>query len=584
MGTQPRTNAIIIEEVALPRLMSGLVAAVVLGAALGPAWGVGWYVPYVATSLALISAARAERRKGVPTLQLLIAGLTLGVVSVSLSLALWSGGEGSQKAFALVWLVIGATMVLHSNYDQPKRLLQHLAPHLIGVALLASDMGGLLANWSWPHGLAAIGAIFMMTFFLVASAGVLRGARTKLLAAQAQAEAGERAAEQASAAKSAFLANMSHEIRTPLNGVLGMVQAIAAGKLSRVQRERLGVVRQSGETLLTILNDILDLAKIEAGKLDLEEVEFDLQRTAIGAYSPFTAIAEAKGVALVVDLEAAQGHYRGDPTRLRQILSNFVSNALKFTASGEIRVTGTYSVGVLELSVEDTGIGIAPEGLERLFQKFDQLGASTGRRYGGTGLGLSICQHLAGLMNGEIVVESELGRGSRFLVRLPLPRVGDAVEAATAPAPTEAQAAPSRPLRVLAADDNAVNQLVLRTLLQQFGIDAAVVEDGEAAVAAWESEDWDLILMDVQMPRMDGLEATGVIREKERAAGAPRTPILALTADAMAHQIASYREAGLDGFVAKPIEAGDLIAEICRLTAGGEATPTDVVADASEAA
>jgi signal transduction histidine kinase/CheY-like chemotaxis protein len=390
----------------------------------------------------------------------------------------------------------------------------------------------------------------------------LRGA-TRLRAAQARAEA-------ASAAKSTFLATMSHEIRTPLNGVLGMAQAMAADGLPDHQRERLGVIRQSGEALLTILNDVLDLSKIEAGKLELELVEFDLADIARGAHSTFTALASSKGLAFSLDLGAASGRYLGDPARLRQILYNLVSNALKFTEAGEVRVSARYAEGALSIAVSDTGIGIAPENRAKLFTKFDQLDSSTTRRFGGTGLGLAICHELAQLMGGAIGVESKLGGGSCFTLELPLPRLGDGRTGVQDEAVAEDHEAVS--LRVLAAEDNPVNQLVLKTLLHQMGVEVVVVENGQMVVEAWETGVWDVILMDIQMPVMDGVTATTVIRQKEQAAGRPRTRIVALSANAMAHQVSEYVAAGMDGHVAKPIEAAALYNALC---AAAEALDAD---------
>ncbi len=371
-------------------------------------------------------------------------------------------------------------------------------------------------------------------------------------------------ADEANAAKSAFLATMSHEIRTPLNGVLGMAQAMAAGELSDEQRGRLDVVRQSGEALLTILNDILDLSKIEAGKLELETLDFDLGEVVRSVHAPFSAIADDKGVALRLDIEPATGLYRGDPTRLRQILYNLTSNALKFTAAGEVALTARLEPQGLELRVADTGIGIAADRLAALFESFTQADAATSRKFGGTGLGLSICRRLAELMGGTIRAESVLGEGATFIVTLPLPRIGEAAAEAPPPeSPAEPQALGA--LRVLAAEDNAVNRLVLRTLLEQIGIEPEVVDDGVKAVAAWEGQSWDLILMDVQMPEMDGPSATRAIREREAATGRPRTPIIALTANAMSHQIAEYLAAGMDGHVSKPIEAARLFEAIAAV-------------------
>jgi len=391
----------------------------------------------------------------------------------------------------------------------------------------------------------------------IRSARALEAARNRLTEAKDQAEA-------ASRAKSDFLAIMSHEIRTPLNGVLGMTQAMAFHDLSDAQRERLDVVRQSGEALSAIVNDVLDLSKIEAGKLALESIAFDLGAVMRDAGAAYGALAAGRGLDFQLSVDSAEGLYLGDPTRVRQILFNLISNALKFTEAGAITVSARrLSVGVM-LEVADTGVGIAPDALPDLFLKFTQADVSTTRRYGGSGLGLSICRQLAEMMGGSIRVESREGEGSRFIVTLALPRVGDAAPAAAAaPAPAEAPR-PDRPLRILAAEDNAVNRLVLKTLLEQVGLEAVTVENGALALAAWESEPWDLILMDVQMPVMDGPDAARAIRAVEAREGRPRTPILALTANAMAHQIQSYLAAGMDGHVAKPIEALALFAAIAQ--------------------
>jgi signal transduction histidine kinase/CheY-like chemotaxis protein len=360
----------------------------------------------------------------------------------------------------------------------------------------------------------------------------------------------------ASQAKSSFLATMSHEIRTPLNGVLGMAQAMAGDELSGVQRGRLNVVRQSGESLLTILNDILDLSKIEAGKLELEAVEFDLAGVVQGACDTFEAIAGYKGIGFGLDMApAAVGAYRGDPTRLRQVLCNLISNALKFTEAGEVRVAVDWADGRLHMTVRDTGIGMTPQQTRNLFQKFVQADTSTNRRFGGTGLGLAICGELVKRMDGEISIESEPGRGSTFTVALGLERVAGRpiVDAA-------ADASVPVGLRVLAADDNAVNRLVVQTLLAQVGVETVLVDNGLAALEAWETGEWNLILMDIHMPVMDGVEAAAAIRRREAQAGRARTPIIALTADAMSHQVDAYLAQGFDGHVSKPIEVGQLLA------------------------
>jgi PAS domain S-box-containing protein len=391
--------------------------------------------------------------------------------------------------------------------------------------------------------------------------GALQNITRRKVGEQALVKAKEDA-ESATRAKSAFLATMSHEIRTPLNGVLGMAQAMAADELSEDQRARLDVVRQSGESLLAILNDVLDLSKIEAGKLELEQADFDVADLASAAHGTFAAIAQAKGLGFSLKVSpAARGVYRGDPMRVRQILNNLVSNALKFTDDGLVRVMVGRRGGALVLAVEDTGIGLSEDQLATLFRKFEQADASTTRRFGGTGLGLAICRDLAERMGGRIAAASRPGEGSVFRVELPLPWLGRKTAPAQDPKARRrpgAVARAARPLRVLAAEDNGMNQLVLKTLLAQVGIDPEIVPDGRAAVAAWEREPWDVILMDIQMPEMDGPTAAQIIRRREASERRGRTPIIALTANAMDHQVAEYRQAGMDGFVAKPIEAGRL--------------------------
>ena len=370
-------------------------------------------------------------------------------------------------------------------------------------------------------------------------------------------------ANAASNAKSAFLATMSHEIRTPLNGVLGMAQAMTRDELTPIQRERLGVVRQAGETLLALLNDLLDLSRIEAGKLELEDGVIDLDQMLRGVQATFTTLASEKDVSLRVELaEAARGAWAGDPTRVRQILYNLVSNAVKFTAAGEVTVTVTFEAPDLIFEVSDTGPGIPADRLGALFQKFVQADASTTRRYGGSGLGLSICRQLSQMMGGGVEARSTVGVGSVFTVRLPLAR-------STAPLTLAANGAEpmseldvgrdAATVRILAAEDNPMNQLVLKTLLAQVGVMVECVGDGRAAIEAWAGGDWDAILMDVQMPVMGGPEAAREIRAREAREHRRRTPIIALTANAMEHHRAEYIAAGMDALVPKPLEMERLL-------------------------
>ncbi|QUD86617.1 ATP-binding protein [Phenylobacterium montanum] len=373
------------------------------------------------------------------------------------------------------------------------------------------------------------------------------------------------AAQAANVLKSQFLANMSHEIRTPLNGVLAMAEIMALGDLAPNQRERVAVIRRSGEDLLAILNDILDLSKIEAGRMEIEDGEVSAEMLETKTIQAFAEVAAAKkNLKFKIEVKpAARGVRRGDPGRVQQILSCLVSNAIKFTGEGEVRVLiDGYGPGGgegLRLTVADSGIGIAPEQMPLLFQKFSQADSSNTRRFGGTGLGLAISRELARLMHGTIEVDSEQGKGSTFTVTLPLTRV------AAAPADTADLAAGKRAMRVLAAEDIPTNQLVLKTILQSFGVELEMVENGQLAVEAWRQHSFDLILMDIQMPVMDGIAATQAIRAEELAAGRPRTPIIAVSANALPHHAKTYLENGMDAHVGKPIELAKLQEAIERV-------------------
>ena len=401
----------------------------------------------------------------------------------------------------------------------------------------------------------------------------VKGTERRLRETNARLKRARDDANAASEAKSNFLATMSHEIRTPLNGVLGMAQAMARDALSPVQHERLGVIRQAGETLLALLNDLLDLSRIEAGRLDLEDGVIDLDQVIGGLQATFTTLATEKDVNLSVELAPeAQGCWRGDPTRVRQILYNLVSNAVKFTARGSVAVKVWRETPNLVFEVTDTGPGIPADRLSALFEKFVQADPSTTRRYGGSGLGLSICRQLAGLMGGQVLARSTLEVGSVFTVRLPLERT--ASESA-GPVREERLEAPTQhktsPLRILAAEDNPMNRLVLKTLLAQVGLEVECVADGAEAIAAWAQQDWDAILMDVQMPVMDGPTATREIRAQEAVTGRSRTPIIALTANAMAHHQVEYLGAGMDVLVPKPLELERLLVAIQTVLDDGAA-------------
>lgn len=362
---------------------------------------------------------------------------------------------------------------------------------------------------------------------------------------------------QASQARASFLANVSHEVRTPLNGVLGMAQLLLATRLTPEQREYVETLESSAGSLVALIDDVLDVSKIEAGKLDLEEVDFDLVALVEESLRGYRVAARARGLSFGVHVdEALPRRLRGDPLRLRQMLSNLVSNALKFTTEGGVSVDvarmRTADPGFeVRFEISDTGVGIAPESLPRLFQPFSQADVSTTRHYGGTGLGLAICRSLAERMGGRIGVASAPGKGSVFWFTAVLGRATGAPTPARSLEPIAAPAPGAPALHVLVAEDNAVNQRVTCAFLERLGCTVEVVADGRAAVAACGSAAYDAVLMDLQMPDLDGFEATALIR----AGGGPsaQAPILALTAATREQERERCLAIGMNDVLRKPL-------------------------------
>ena len=354
-------------------------------------------------------------------------------------------------------------------------------------------------------------------------------------------------------ATSEFLAVVSHEIRTPMNGVLGMVQLLQMTALSEEQRRYVDVIQTSGETLLAIINDILDMSKLEAGKFKLQNRPFEPRAVAREVGDLLKAQAQSKR--LFLDVEIAPDmpqRLHGDGLRVTQILTNLVGNALKFTHHGGVSVSMRMAEGgILECSVQDSGIGIPPDKVDTLFQRFSQVDSSINRRYGGTGLGLAICKHLVEAMGGQIGVRSRMHEGSVFTVRIPAEATREEHAGPAAGAP----AARRRDLRILLVENNSVNQLLAMTMLNKMGYQGDLAVDGVEALERVKSVPYDVVLMDMQMPRMDGLSATRAIRQLPL----PHQPrIVALTANAMDLDRQVCLQAGMDDFLAKPFKAAEL--------------------------
>ena len=532
------------------RVVAAACIAGVLGLNFGAFAAVGWVAVTGALECALalrhrsFQAGRAWAVTGLgrvlPTLGFSIAWSVLGASA-------WTFGSDGMKAFGLI--ILFGVMVESLKYGAASRyafLLFAPTPIAVTVVIL-----GVFGGFKGAELLAVAVVLAALVAYVFDTARILRDNARALEEARAEALA-------ANEAKSAFLAMMSHELRTPLNGVLGMAGALAATDLDRRQSEYLDMIVQSGDGLLTILNDILDISKIEAGKLELETVPFDLHKLGGQLHLLWSETARMKGLDWRLDLDASAPTWvEGDPIRVRQILQNLISNALKFTETGSVvmRIAAPADGGV-EMSVADTGLGMTAEQTARLFQAFTQAETSTARRYGGTGLGLSICRRLAELMDGEIQVESRPGEGSTFRVRLPL-------RTAAAPrAEREQQTVSLEGRRVLVVDDNPVNLRVAQTVLEAGGADVAVSGDGVDALERLAAEPFDVVLMDVRMPVMDGTEALSRIRRGE--AGPADTPVVALTADALDQESERLLALGFDAVHAKPIQPAALLQTVAR--------------------
>ena len=552
-------------------------AAGLILAALGQPW-VGLGFALVGMAFDAWAQGRGRRYQkaeapvaGWPPLLIAIVAIRFAL-GVSGPLVAWLMNPRADVMLVVVLIQVWSIGVAFVQFSAAPRLLALAAAPICATVLVV-----IYPSLMGPHGLAVAAAFVMLATILFIISRATHALWCDLFAAdqrnkallidvQASHEAAvldrdaarcaRQEADEANAAKSRFLANMSHEIRTPLNGVIGMAQIMAGDALEDRQKTRLEILDRSAHTLLDLINQILDLSRIEEGRLEIVPQPIDADALVHEVTETLRPLAESKGLAFHV-VSPGLGWVSADAVRLRQILFNLLSNAIKFTAEGQVALEVALTDAGAVFRVSDTGRGIPADQIGQLFTRFAQIEAAAVDRRDGAGLGLSIVATLVDLMGGRIKVESEAGEGATFVVTLPLTPAQPVQAGEDAP-----DAQPERALRVLVAEDHPVNQQVIRGLLGQVGIEVEIVDDGVQAVEATQTRDWDLILMDVQMPNMDGPTATRTIRQREADQGLVRTPIIALTANAMVEQVESYLAAGMDAVVSKPVDLKVLLTAI----------------------
>ncbi|MCE3263261.1 MAG: histidine kinase [Pseudoduganella sp.] len=440
-----------------------------------------------------------------------------------------------------------------------------VAGYFFGIAQgTPIDTSRPLLHWT----ILSINFLLVASLLVVSCAYLLHGLESQIDLLQAresalrESVAAQKAAEESNEQKSEFLAMISHEVRTPLGGVIGMLRlAQKDASLAPDTRNKLRISHANAEGLLHIINDILDYSRLEAGKMPFESIDFDLPALLNDVVLLLADRAETKGISLVAELARDLPQWwQGDPVRLRQVVMNLVGNGVKFTERGEVRLTAAAAPGGgIVLSVQDTGIGIESKELDRLFQKFEQANAATSRKFGGAGLGLAICKNIVDAMGGTIDVRSAPGAGSEFTVFLPLQPGQQAVQPAIARRTPHAAR-----LEILCAEDGGTNQIILRELLADMGHRVTIAEDGQAALEQLAQRDFDLVIMDSRMPRMDGIAALRQLRAGSGGVRNRAVPVVALTANAADDERQRFMAAGADGFLPKPINEENLHAEIGR--------------------
>jgi signal transduction histidine kinase/ActR/RegA family two-component response regulator len=508
--------------------------------------------------------------------------LIAGSVGWALADAIWRYGYASWNfSVLLIWTTGVACGAVVSFGPSLKLMLSH-----IGCILLPAFVVSVYGAGADPRAFTYLLANFLLVIFVGRQGSdSFRMYWTHLVTQFREAEharelvAAKAAAEEASMAKSRFMTNMSHEIRTPMHGILGMAELTLGTELTPTQRENVESLRNSSQSLLTILNDILDLSKVESGKMHIERLPYRPIEVVDEVVQTMRARAELKGIRLSRAIHGEPVRISGDAVRLRQVLLNLVGNAVKFTSEGGVMVELRHeSIGpnrtMVSFVVEDTGPGIPAEKHASIFEAFVQVDASVSRKFGGTGLGLAISAQLVDLMGGRIEVASEEGKGSRFNFAIE----SDVVEAPVAPVTVmrSVDRMARAPLDILVAEDNPVNQKLVSAMLSKLGHRVVVAEDGHKAVERFTLGRFDLVLMDNQMPVLGGLEAMLEIRAVERARAQKRTPIVAVTADAMAGDRDRFLAAGMDDYLSKPFRAAELASLIDRHLAARHDTERSV--------